>query len=485
MPSALRAYGDGGLFLRSVKALRGFTPAWTNHTKLLCVSMGRRNKNKNLLAAGVAAAAPIVTDVVVKEGRKMINRIKQRRAQKRANGELPMQKMRKRRAERAMRRAGMTSTSQANATGGSITSVSGDMMIPRPISYANKRGKWMSGTNGPRICKSEFVGMVTGSVTFATTTFPGYSDGRLILNPGLENTFPWLSAIAANFESYKFHSIGLRYVPTTNLNATGNVYIVPVIDPIQSTPAASREIFSEFMDVVDTNVKLPAYCPFPLGRKTEPYRWRYVRYDPSDTTDQVTKDLGFFMIGRGGCADTTDQGELWIEYDVELFNPRFRTYATRVEGGKITGGATFSAANILGTGATADAQAIGLSVSSGAVTLFNSAYWMFLLVTATATAPYTFNVSAGSLTTTQISQLFDASGNVWTLYYAFSTGTTTFTIQSGVASTASSLYVATIPQSSLSSLPPKPSIDSILEEMRSELDSLKLAKFGRFIELNK
>jgi hypothetical protein len=53
-----------------------------------------------------------------------------------------------------------------------------------------------NGGRNPIISHREFLGDVLSSTTFSSTTYT--------LNPGLQQTFPWLNAIATNFEQYKF-----------------------------------------------------------------------------------------------------------------------------------------------------------------------------------------------------------------------------------------------------------------------------------------
>jgi hypothetical protein len=448
--------------------------------------MGRRKQQDRslaLLASGAAAAAPMAVAAARKYGPQVMKRIATRW---RENAGPVRRRVRARRARRnGAEDAPLSSTpqiTQGESSGARYASVGGGAMIPRPAMLSNKRGKWLGGANGPRVRKAEYIGDVNGSVAFASIPFPGYSDGRYLLNPGLEYSFPWLSAIASNFESYTAHSVALHYIPSTNLNATGNLYMVPVIDPGSTGTPVSKEAVSQYMDVVDTNVKFGACCNFPLNRKTQPTPWRYVRNRLSDATSNLELfDLGFYELFVGGCADTTVQGELWIEYDIEFFNPRFRSQLTRVDGGRALSGGTTNAGNPLGAAPVVDADATGFTINAtSVVTLLNSGTYLVALVVA-GTSP-TGLIASSNSTVTQQATTAGAATSIYIYSVLSNQSNATLTVTGGGTITSSALLVGAAPQSSFSSLPPKSTIDDLQAAVNDLTTRLELLAAPEKIE---
>ncbi len=448
----------------------------------MIVLMSRRNKRKQkslaLAATGAAAVAPMAIEAAQQYGPKLFKMMQDRW---RNNAGPVRRRVRARRAKRAQESNGPDPSlslapqiTQRENSGAVISNVTGNAMIPRPSVLNNRRGKWMGGTFGPRIAKSEYIGDVLGSTTFASIVFPGQLDSRYALNPGLEPSFPWLSAVAANFESYRFHYLAVHYIPSTNLNAVGNLYMTPVVDATSPQLVASKETLSEQFDTVDTNVKVGATCVFPLGRKTEPYRWRYVRTNVTDTQSLDTRDVGFFQFNRGINADTSIQGELWIEYDVELFNPKFRPSITRVEGGKILSGGTVSAANPFGTAPAVDSSATGINMNGASVLSFaNAGYFLVSYrVVGTSPVPNLGPVTNGVLSATFLATSANATDAIINYMFDVSASNSSVTLVASGTVTSAAVYIAAVPGGSLTV--PKPTLQEQLDILKSKFDSLQV-----------
>ncbi len=446
----------------------------------------RKQRSLALLGAGAAAAAPIAVQAAKTYGPGLLKAIAKRWKENEGPVRRRVRARRAARARRAEEQAVATpnQVTQVESSGMAMTSVPSSAMIPKPVALNNRRGRWMNGVNGPRIRKSEFIGMISGSTTFAHQSFPGWTDGRYRLNPGLEYSFPWLSAIASNFESYKFHGLRFHYIPTTNLNAIGNLYMTPVIDPNQSVPVPSRELLSEFSNVVDTNVKTGATCEFPIGELADPYKWRYVRQIPNESSDDLhTYDIGYILFTRGQNADTTDQGELWVDYDVELFNPRFRSYITRVEGGKVSSGGTVSAANPLGTAPSVDTDAIGISANaSSVITVFNPTYLLLTTVGSGTTPAIVVTGGTGSTVTSLAGPITDGSFSIriWAIDTLVANATVNITATGTI--TGTTLFFGTAPVASLSLAATKPqSLANQVDELRKQVAMLSMKPEQKFV----
>lgn len=448
------------------------------------VKSSRRNKPRSLalLGAGAAAAAPLAIQAAQQYGPALLSNIARRW---RENEGPVRRRVRARRARRITAgddKALVTAPqiSQTESSGMILSSTQGQNMIPRPTALNNKRGRWRAGVNGPRICKSEFIGLIDGSVDFARQAFPGFADGAYRLNPGLEYAFPWLSGIATQFESYKFHRLAIHYVPSTNLNATGNLYMTPVIDPQQNIPVASRELISQFMDVVDTNVKVGATCAFPLGQKTEPYRWRFVRSTVDEAAGNLEAyDTGYFLFDRGGCVDTSVQGELWIDYDVELFNPKFRSAINRVEGGRIVAAGTVSAANPLGTTPTVDTSSVGFSVNaSSQITFFNVGTFLMTGLCGGTAPTYTPSAVSPNTVLALHASVINATNNFSSQAYLITIANpqSPITVAGGGTVSSLTLWMGSAPQNSLTLSVIKKSLTQRIDELQELVTELSVKK---------
>jgi len=62
-------------------------------------------------------------------------------------------------------------------------------------------------------------------------TFAAFTNTSLIINPGNQELFPWLSSIASAFTSYYFEYLRFRYVPATETGLGGDVVLAVNADP--------------------------------------------------------------------------------------------------------------------------------------------------------------------------------------------------------------------------------------------------------------
>jgi len=169
-----------------------------------------------------------------------------------------------------------------------------------------------SGDGRVRVRHREYIADIAGSVAFAATSF--------VVNPGIVGTFPWLSVLAANFESYKFNSLCFQFSTEKSASTNGSLMIAVDYDANDAAPATKTvmmayhnavrcPVWSETKYVSDKQdlMKLPQ---------------RYIRAGAVSGTDLKTYDVGNLFIATAGCADTTALGELYVIYDVELITPQ-------------------------------------------------------------------------------------------------------------------------------------------------------------------
>jgi len=149
-----------------------------------------------------------------------------------------------------------------------------------------------------------------------------FSNTSFAINPGLSNTFPFLSQIASNFEEYHMHGLVFEFVSTTS--------------PYSSTPAMGSVVLA-----MEYNAGAPPYTSKPqmensdfavsarpdksmiygvecANNATANY---YIRSGAS-SLPPTTTDIGLFNVATlTNIAAGINLGELWVSYDIELFRP--------------------------------------------------------------------------------------------------------------------------------------------------------------------
>lgn len=175
------------------------------------------------------------------------------------------------------------------------------------------------------VTHKEYLGNITGSGIFENSAFQ--------LNPGLSQTFPWLSQIAQNYEEYSFNQLMFTYtsllsdstasgvigsiIMTTNYNAgqpdfTNTSDMLNNIGTISARPIDGPIIHGIECD--DSKNVLPSY---------------FVRSGSvPDNQDIKTYDMGRFQIATEGMPnDGQLQGQLWVSYNIVLRKPKIYTAA--------------------------------------------------------------------------------------------------------------------------------------------------------------
>lgn len=140
----------------------------------------------------------------------------------------------------------------------------------------------------------------------------------LMLNPGNQTAFPWLSQLALNFEYYNFKNLKFRYVPRCSMMVSGSCVMAVDYDVMDSSPVHMADIanmlgakpfavYENAMTVCDP-------------RSLHLYPYRYLRSSGNDPRLEAVGN--FFLMINTGDVDTT-MGDLWVDYDIELFCPQF------------------------------------------------------------------------------------------------------------------------------------------------------------------
>jgi hypothetical protein len=177
-----------------------------------------------------------------------------------------------------------------------------------------------------RVKHREYLGLVDSSLDFTSRKFR--------MNPGNDNTFPWLSDIARKFQEYRFMGCMFNFVSTSaTALATGNnlsmgqvvftseynVYATApssLIDALNTQFSTSNRPSASFMHPVECNPH----------KTSTPILYVDGRIIPQPGQDQRLYDLcatylcveGVPSLSTGGAQPI---GQLWITYDVLLSKP--------------------------------------------------------------------------------------------------------------------------------------------------------------------
>jgi hypothetical protein len=166
------------------------------------------------------------------------------------------------------------------------------------------------------VCHREYLGDIQGTSAFNNVLYP--------LNPGISGTFPWLSAIADNYQEYKFHGLVFEFrslvtdfvtsgapgvvVMATNYNADVPAYI-----------SKQQMENSEFAVSIKPTSNLIHGVECATQQTT--ISQRYVRTGSVPTgQDLRLYDYGNFQFATQA-NPVQDLGELWVSYCVEFFKP--------------------------------------------------------------------------------------------------------------------------------------------------------------------
>jgi len=218
----------------------------------------------------------------------------------------------------------------------------------------------------------EYLGdLLSGSgapSAFTSATYP--------LNPGLPATFPFLSQLAQNFVTYRFKSLVFEFRSTSGMvtsnQALGTVCAAAQYNSLEPafTSKYQLENYVGAASVVPSqNLLIGIEC----NRKDLPLSHLYVRTS-TVTTDIRLYDMGTFTIATQGIATANcNLGEVWVSYEVELFQPKLYD-ALNLASGYWSISGTSAGSTTLTTGGVLDPNnsLTGLSVDGNGVITFGS-----------------------------------------------------------------------------------------------------------------
>lgn len=227
------------------------------------------------------------------------------------------------------------------------------------------------------VTRTEFVRNITVSGTAGQPT--AFQMNRFELNPGIANTFPWLSQIAQNFTLYDFEGLMFQYKPLFSEDAGSASNLGKVIMATNYDPDAGDFRSSIEMENYDYANSCKPSNGLIHGVETAQHQQSvnlmYVRAGVS-TKDKVFTDVGSFQLATEGiplaaAATSAIIGELWVTYRVKL--SRAELYNSLLGYGVLTDvlrGTTSTAALTTGTTFVKSTNSIGVTVFPDSATSF-------------------------------------------------------------------------------------------------------------------
>lgn len=181
-------------------------------------------------------------------------------------------------------------------------------------------GMTHTGSNSIRVRHREYLQDISSSSAFTT-------QGTFYINPGLSQTFPWLSQIASSFQQYKIHGLCAVFkstsadaVSSTNA-ALGSVIVSFNFNPTQPLfTNKQQQLETDF--ACDEKPTVSFIAPMECARSQTAIPELYVRQTGlASNQNQQLYDMALMQVSTQGSQAVFTAGELWLTYDIELIKP--------------------------------------------------------------------------------------------------------------------------------------------------------------------
>ena len=165
----------------------------------------------------------------------------------------------------------------------------------------------------------EYLRDISSSVSFSMQT--------LNFNPGLVATFPWASGIAQNFSQYKVLGAVVEYISTSadSLNSTNTALgSVAIAMNYNSTAGAflNKQQIENEVGSVSGRPSTNLVCAVEVARTQTAQNLYYVRNGALASNQNIQfYDICDICVATVGSQAVAVCGELWINYEIELFKP--------------------------------------------------------------------------------------------------------------------------------------------------------------------
>jgi len=197
---------------------------------------------------------------------------------------------------------------------GAYTPVKSNAILAQPVPKVGS-----SQDQGVRYRHEEYLGDVTSSEDWELTQFH--------VNPGLAESFPWLSTIASNFQKYRINGL-VFYLKSTSSSAianTSDLGLGTVLGAFQYNvydPPPSSKV--EFLALSGSGSGKPSDDHiYPMECDPSKIQFKNLLVRSKGQVDDLAKyDHATLNLATVGFPGVYNLGELWVSYDVTLIAPR-------------------------------------------------------------------------------------------------------------------------------------------------------------------
>jgi hypothetical protein len=166
------------------------------------------------------------------------------------------------------------------------------------------------------VCHREYLGDINGTASFNNIAYP--------LNPGMPQTFPWLSSLAQNYQEYRIHGIVFEFKSLITDFVTSGAPGVVVMSTNYNADVGNYATKQQ-MENAEYAVSTKPTCDMIHGIECAPTQTitpqRYIRSGPVPVgQDLRLYDLGTFQFATMS-NPVQDLGELWVSYCIEFYKP--------------------------------------------------------------------------------------------------------------------------------------------------------------------
>lgn len=154
------------------------------------------------------------------------------------------------------------------------------------------------------------------------TTTTSYETFTIPVNPGLRDSFPWLHAIAANYETYLLTNLTYRFVPSVGTTTAGSIHMSPDYDAGDTNTGLTKGQVMQFEDTV----RGPLWKPLSMRatpRNLHKRKQYYCRKGPlADNLDIKSYDTANLIVGVSTPGGAMQVGELFCDYSLVFETPQ-------------------------------------------------------------------------------------------------------------------------------------------------------------------
>lgn len=207
----------------------------------------------------------------------------------------------------------------------------------------------------------------------ATTPFVNVVNN---INPGLDDIFPYLSAMAQNFQEYRFRGLVFEYRSTsaTSLVSGTNTAMGAVLMAAQYradiAPFQDKQQMLNEMWSADCKPSETCYLPIECAPEESPLKFQYIRTGAlQPNQDAKFYDLCRLNIAVVGSQATNVIGELWATYEIEFKKPTlYSSLGLAIESANYIRSGASGAVVPLGTAVVVTTDTIGMTVTPSSIT---------------------------------------------------------------------------------------------------------------------